>query len=70
MHVLEGEKVPLPDVDHVTVPVGEYPPTLAEHVVVAPIVTDDGVQDTAVVLGVVTMRLNVPLLGAYTASPP
>ena len=46
----EGENVPAPLLDHVTVPVGEEPVTVAMHVVDEPTITDDGEQLTEIIV--------------------
>ena len=67
-----AEKTPVPlELDHVTVPEGEEPVTVAVQVLVAPAVTDVGEQDTEVEEECgVTVRLPPPELPRLLASPP
>ncbi len=48
VHVVAGEKLATPLLAHVTVPLGETPETLVEHVVGEPVVIGDGEQVTVV----------------------
>jgi hypothetical protein len=63
---------PLPDRANVTVPVGDEPPdTVASHDEVEPMAREVGVHETAVVVAAwVTVSENVPLLAAFSESPP
>ncbi len=76
MHVVEV-KVPVLLVVNVTVPVGVTAPAPEESATVAvqdvdtPVLTEDGLQETVVVVDlIVEATVNVPLLPVWTESPP